>query len=77
MLNRILKAGFKITAVSFERVQGVHIAHHACGCIEITPVEYEEMKIQILEVGFYEVAPVLWDDRALSAILDDVFPFHL
>ena len=77
MSNRILKAGFKVVSVSFERVQGVHIAHHACGCIESTPAEYEEMKIEILEVGFYEVKPVLWDDRSLAALLDDVFPFHL
>ncbi|UYL84972.1 hypothetical protein pEaSNUABM55_00199 [Erwinia phage pEa_SNUABM_55] len=69
--RKILKAGFKVVSVSFERVQGVHIARHACGCIEITPAEYEIMKVQILEVGFYEVQPVYWDDRSLVALLND------
>lgn len=68
-----MKKSIIIKAVSFDRVSFQHWAHHDNGRIEITSEEFATMNEAIDKAGFFEIAPATFDDRALTAILADVY----
>lgn len=68
-----MKKSIIIKAVSFDHVSFTHWAHHETGRIEITSGEFKTMRQRIVKKGFYEIKPGKFDDRALAAILADVY----
>lgn len=68
-----MKKSIIVKAVSFDRVSFTHWAHHDAGRIEITSQEFETMRRSIAKKSFYEIKPGKFDDRALAAILAEVY----
>lgn len=68
-----MKKSIIIKAVSFDRVSFQHWAHHDAGRIEVTAEEFETMRQAIAADGSYLITPAVFDDRALAALLADVY----
>mgnify|MGYP007092276452 CR=1 FL=1 len=68
-----MKNSIIIKAVSFERISFHHWAHHDTGRIQVTAEEFETMRQAIVKHGQYEIKPGKFDDRALAAILAEVY----
>lgn len=62
-----------ILAVSFERVSGAYWAHSESERMEISRSEFLVMQKGIAERGSYQINRPAFDNRALAAILADVY----